>query len=155
MEKIRLGVNSRAEEEASIMPVSTVTPSSNVAPALGNITTNNNENLITAKFAPISSMPKWTDKSQKMLSVAVLLRSGMDDKRVSKVTVSARNNKLEVEMLWPSIMPDVEKSRSCWKQNKMSLSDTIMEIFNAFLRDSARRMRILFSPLGKLIFLFL
>ena len=69
------------------MPVPTVAPSSNVVPALGNIATSNDEKQIAAKFAPINSVPEWTDKSQKMLSVAALLRSGTDDKRMSKVTV--------------------------------------------------------------------
>ena len=137
------------------MPVPTVSSPSNVAPALGNIPLPINDDEKLAKCTPISSMSEWTDKSQKMLNVVILLHSGVDDKRMSKVTVSACDNKIEVEMLWPSIMSDVDKLHAHWKQNKMSLSDTIMEGFNAFSRDSVRRTRILFFLLGKLIFLFL
>ena len=57
-------------------------------------------------------MSEWTKKSQKMLSVVVLLHSSMDDKRMSKVTVSACNYKLQVKMLWLSIMSGVDKLRT-------------------------------------------
>ena len=37
-------------------------------------------------------------------------------------------------MLWPSIVSDVDKLHAHWKQNKTSLSDTIMEGFNTFFK---------------------
>ena len=98
-EKIRLGVNSHAEETVSIIHVSTTISTSNVVPALGSALNSNDSLSKLQAFIPINSMLEWTNKSQKMLSVVVLLHSGMDDKRMSKVTISACNTKLQIKML--------------------------------------------------------
>ena len=121
------------------MHVLTSSSSSNMVLALGNVPINNNDKLVTPKCTSISSASGQADELQKMLNVVVLAPSDADNKPMSKVTVPACNNELEVEMLQPSVMSDVDKLHASWPKEKTSLSDTIMEGFNTFLRDSTRK----------------
>ena len=114
------------------MLASTATSASNVVPLLDNILNSNDSLSKLQAFTPINSMLEWNNKLQKMLNVIVLSHSGIYDKRMSKVTVSVCNTKLQLEMLWPSIMADTDKLHTYWRTNKISLSDTIIEGFNTF-----------------------
>ena len=57
-EKIRLGINLRAEETVSIIPVSTTASASNVVPVLGSALNSNDSLSKLQAFTPINSIPE-------------------------------------------------------------------------------------------------
>ena len=58
-----------------------------------------------------------------MVSVAVILYSGLQGKLTSKETASERNDKLEVEITWPAILPGAEELRKFWSKHEIAISD--------------------------------
>ena len=58
---------------------------------------------------------------------------------MSKVTILVCNTKLQVEMLWLSIISRVDKLHTYWRTNKISLSDTIMKGFNTLFKKFCKK----------------
>ena len=81
-----MGERERAKEEVS-MEFTTPATSSTVVATLGNDAASDNEILSTVKFAPTHSISEWTDEVQKTEYVTMILRRGLQEKHINKVTV--------------------------------------------------------------------
>ena len=71
----------------------------------------------------------------------MLLRSGLQDKRASKATVSECNNKLEVEIAWLAIVPYTEELRKFWNKHEMTTPDHHSKIagFHNFFQKTRKK----------------
>ena len=78
------------------MEATTFSTSSTVVAALGRTVLSNDETSNAMQFDPIFSISEWANKSRKIVSATILLRSGLQDECVSKVVVSKCNDKLDV-----------------------------------------------------------
>ena len=63
-----------------------------------------------------------------MVNIATLFHIGLQDERANKATVSECNNKLEVEIAWPAIMPDTDKLHKFWNKNEITTPDNRSKI---------------------------
>lgn len=69
------------------------------------------------RFTPIHAVAEWTNAAlQQIVSVAILLPSGVGTPDASKVRVSEDQHSLQVTAKWPPMMSSVDNLHAFWNQ---------------------------------------
>ena len=145
-ERIRLGMAVRSEglmtEEVETPPSIEESANTSSSGPVSSPNNSNEDNVTHHTFTPICAMSIWqNNECQKIVSVPILLPSGVSEKSQSKVSMSEDGNQLEVEIVWPLMLSNVNFLHEFWNISGIVIPDSHPKIvgFHSFFQDMRKK----------------
>lgn len=142
------------DEEGPTLPPMEESATSSSSVATSSPNNNSNKDNVTANvFTPIHAMSVWqNNECQKIVSIPILLPSGVSEKSQSKVSVSEDGNQLEVEIVWPLMLSNVSFLHEFWNHVTETIPDSHPKIvgFHSFFQDMRKKDSDPIFSIGKI-----